>query len=595
MQHRTFALSDKLSVSLCSLLARVKKKELPRYTALAAGYAGDITTPTVSNDLVDVNLEIPDFDRAQLPELRNDEVLDNLSGTYYSGRLRLGTLKRLATLEAIERISTKKQKQLLLDAALKDINLLTSASPPRTVAETGAGIFIGIVDSGFDLSHPMFRDSSGKLRVKALLDQTQGNQEFNTAALTSQWASGSGPGKDENGHGTHVASIAGSSPYQGLEGVAPEAQFLLVKTDFVNVDSAVAWIFRQAGTKPCVVNLSLGSHYGSHDGTSVEEKLYEQLVGSGKILVVAAGNERQDNLHIGGRFVPNQVEEVDFDILLDPNGQRPPVAAVTFWYEDTDSFDIELITPTRQSIPIPAINKTDSFTGANLEIEVSRRRYAPAKAIQIEVTVNFTRLNIRPADLRNWRFRFRCTAATVGRLDGWFVNQGFGRFKTHPLLETTRTVGIPATSKASITIASHVSKNTWDSDDGLQLDGNVLIGRSSPFSSLGPTRDGRWKPDISAPGQYITAALADNSESSQLPERAQVSTRLLSIEGTSMATPVVTGAIALMLQKKPSLTSSQILDLINQNARRDQQTGPAIWTPIYGYGKLDIPALLSQV
>ena len=131
----------------------------------------------------------------------------------------------------------------------------------------------------------------------------------------------------------------------------------------------------------------------------------------------------------------------------------------------------------------------------------------------------------------------------MGRLDGWFFNQGFGRFKTHPLLETARTVGIPATSKASITVASHVSKNTWDSDDGSQIDGNVLI-RSSPFSSLGPTRDGRWKPDISAPGQYITAALAASSELSQLPERAQVSNKLLSIEGTSMATPVVTGAIA---------------------------------------------------
>jgi len=594
MQHQTFTLPDKLSVSLCSMLHRAKKKELPRYTALAAGYAGDITTPTVSSDLVDVNLEIGNLDSAQLPELKSDEVLDHLSANYYSGRLRLGTLKQLAALEAIERISTKKKKQLLLDAALNDINLLTSTTP-RTVPETGLGVFIGIVDSGFDLSHPMFRDRTGKLRVKALLDQTQGNQEFNTAALTSKWASGSGPGSDENGHGTHVASIAGGSSYQGLEGVAPEAQFLLVKTDFVNVDSGVAWIFRQAGTNPCVVNLSLGSHYGSHDGTSQEEKLYEQLVAPGKILVVAAGNERQDNLHIGGRFVPNQVEEVAFDILPDANGQRPPFAAVTFWYEDTDLFDVELITPTMQSIPIPANGKTDNFTGANLEIEVSRSLYAPAKAIQIQVTVNFTRLNIRPADLRNWRFRFRCTAATVGRLDGWFFNQGFGRFKTHPLLETARTVGIPATSKASITVASHVSKNTWDSDDGSQIDGNVLIGRSSPFSSLGPTRDGRWKPDISAPGQYITAALAASSELSQLPERAQVSNKLLSIEGTSMATPVVTGAIALMLQKKPSLTSDQILDLINQNGRRDRQTGSALWTPTYGHGKLDIPALLSQI
>jgi subtilisin family serine protease len=597
MQHRSFTLSDKLSVSLCSMLDRVRKRELPRYTALTAGYSGDLSTPTASNDLVDVNLAIPDLASVQMPNLKNDESLENLSDVYYSGKLRLGTLQKLAALESVERITTKKQKQLLLDAALKDIGLLAPTTPPRTVPETGAGVFIGVVDSGFDLSHPMFYDSAGKLRVKELLDQTQpGSPEFDTATLTSKLAAGGiQPGSDENGHGTHVASIAGGSAYNGLEGVAPDAQFLLVKTDFINVDSGVAWIFRKAGTSPCVVNLSLGGHYGPHDGTTQEEKLYETLTGPGKILVVAAGNERQDNLHIGGRFVPGQIEEVSFDIQSDPSGQRPPVSAATLWYESSDAFDIELITPTRQIIPIPAIGRTDRFTGSNLEIEVSRRNYTPANAIQIEVSINFTRLNVRTADLQNWRFRLRCASATIGRIDGWFANQGFGRFRTHPLLEIARTVGIPATSKASITVASHVSKNTWESDDGQQLDGNVLIERSSPFSSLGPTRDGRWKPDISAPGQYITAALAENSELSTLSERALVAEKLVTIEGTSMATPVVTGAIALMLQKKPNLTPSKILDLFNQNARRDQQTGPALWTPTYGYGKIDVPSLLSKV
>jgi subtilisin family serine protease len=593
MEHHTFTLSDKLSVSLSSMLDRVKKKELPRYTTMMAGYASDLTTLTVASDLVDVNIEIPNLESAQLPELKNDEILDNLGGNYYSGRLSLATLKQLAALESIARISTKKQTQLSLEAASQDIGLITATTSTRTVPETGKGILIGIVDSGFDLSHPMFRDASGKLRVKALLDQTQGNLEYNTAALTSQWTGNSGPGRDDNGHGTHVASTAGGSLFQGLQGIAPEAQFLLVKTDFMNIDSAVAWIFRQAGTTPCVVNLSLGGHYGPHDGTTQGEKVYETLIGPGKILVVAAGNERQSNLHIGGRFVPSQIEEVAFTIQA--NGQRPPVSLATFWYEDTDAFDIDLISPTRQTFAIPAIDKTARFTSANLEIEVSRYRYTPARAIQVKVTINFTRLNVRTADLLNWRLQFRCKSATVGRLDGWFVNQGFGRFRSHPLVETSRTVGVPATSNASIAVASHVSKNQWISDDGPQQDGNALIGRSSPFSSLGPTRDGRWKPDISAPGQFVTAALANNSELSQESQRANTSTKLLTIEGTSMATPVVTGAIALMLQKKPSLTSSQILDLFKQYARRDLQTGPAIWTPTYGAGKLDLAALLSHV
>jgi hypothetical protein len=73
MLQKRHLLSEKLSVSLCSMLDRVKKKELPRYTALMAGYEGDIATPTISNDLVDVNLEIPDFATTQLPDLKNDD------------------------------------------------------------------------------------------------------------------------------------------------------------------------------------------------------------------------------------------------------------------------------------------------------------------------------------------------------------------------------------------------------------------------------------------------------------------------------------------------------------------------------------------
>lgn len=599
MKKQSFALSEKLSPSLSSMLNHLKKKELPRFASLAAGYASDISTPVAKDDLVDVNLEVSDPDALSehLSDLRDDETLDNLSGSYFSGRLRLSTVQKLAALESVNRIVTKKQKQLLLDAAPENISLWQPGTTSRTVPETGKGVYIGIVDSGFDLSHPMFRDSQGQLRVAALLEQTQtqGNQTYDTAELSRQWAAGQGPGNDEDGHGTHVASIAGGSVHRGLQGIAPDAQFLLVKTDFINVDRAVAWIFKQAKEAPCVVNLSLGNHYGPHDGTSVEEQLYEGLVGSGKILVVAAGNEREHNLHLGGWFVPKQIEEVTFDIFPDFNRQRPPMAIATFWYEDTDSFEIELISPTRQVFPIPSIGRSDSYAGSNVQIEVSRRRYLPGQAIQVEVKIDFTNFNVRATELNDWRFRIHCTAVTVGRLDAWFANQGLGRFDRHPLVDTARTVGIPATSKASLTVASHVSKNAWHNDDSPQVDDRVIPGRSSPFSSLGPTRDGRWKPDISAPGQYITAALADNSELSQFLERTQVGERLVTIEGTSMATPVMTGAIALMLQKNPQLTPDQIRDLLTQKARRDRHTGPALWNPAYGYGKLDISALIGQI
>ena len=183
----------------------------------------------------------------------------------------------------------------------------------------------------------------------------------------------------------------------------------------------------------------------------------------------------------------------------------------------------------------------------------------------------------------------------VGRLDAWMNNSGFAEFRAHSLVEMARTIGLPATGRGSIAVASHVSKNQWQADAGMETDIRAVIGRSSVFSSLGPTRDGRQKPDISAPGQYLTAALADGSELATLDDRALTPSRLLTIEGTSMATPVVTGVVPLMLQRKPTATLAQIADVLQRTARHDVHTGPVGWNPTYGFGKIDIAAALQAI
>lgn len=163
------------------------------------------------------------------------------------------------------------------------------------------------------------------------------------------------------------------------------------------------------------------------------------------------------------------------------------------------------------------------------------------------------------------------------------------------MLEEARTIGMPASGKFCISVGSHVSKSSWNSDAGTQVDHQSVLRRSSPFSSVGPTRDGRWKPEISAPGQYITAALSDLSDLSQWDERAQENQRLATIEGTSMAAPVVAGAVALMLQKEPTLTTEKIRDLLERTASRDMYTGPSRWTDVYGFGKPDIVKALAEL
>jgi subtilisin family serine protease len=523
-----------------------------------------------------------------------------LSETFISSEMTPTEAVAAASDPSIRQIQTKRFKQPTLDHAARDIRLASSLAGPRLVAETGRDVFIGVIDSGFDLSHPAFRDSAGNLRVAGLLEQFANapSREFTTAQLQAAWAAGVAPGLpgfDGDGHGTHVASIAAGSPFAGLSGVAPEAKLLLVKTNFRDTPDAASWIFNKAGGSPCVINMSLGYHYGAHDGTDSEERLHRQLVATpGRAIVVSAGNERTDSIHIGGRFHATQLQEVAFDVF--PNLRRPPGVATTLWYSDTDEFDISLITPAGQTLAVPAVgNPGLNASSSVVDIALARKRYTWSAAIQTEIDISFRRINVRRADLRGWRIRITCTRATVGRLDGWFANSGFAEFRSHPLVEESRTVGLPATGDGSIAVASHVSRNAWQSDSGNQLDARVVLGRSSPFSSIGPSRDGRQKPDISAPGQYVTAALGDQSESALDGDRALSASRLLTIEGTSMAAPVVTGVIALMLQKRPTATITQLRDALRLSAVRDAHSGPAGWDPVYGFGKIDVQGAVARI
>jgi subtilisin family serine protease len=112
---------------------------------------------------------------------------------------------------------------------------------------------------------------------------------------------------------------------------------------------------------------------------------------------------------------------------------------------------------------------------------------------------------------------------------------------------------------------------------------------------MGPTLDGREKPEISAPGQFVTAALARDSELQDEDDRSLDSQRLATIDGTSMAAPVITGVIALMLQKKANLALDKVKEILLDSARKDQHTGAANWSPAFGFGKVDVTGAIGQL
>jgi subtilisin family serine protease len=540
-----------------------------------------------------------------LVETRNTEVTGNelarigakrirsVADGFISVEIPLGHADQIYSREEVSKVHTLKTKHILLERALAAADVANGAS--RLVAQTGNGVFVAIIDSGFDLSHPMFRDSTGGLRVEALLDQSDNDREYTKRQLEAAWANGRTPGSDAVGHGTHVASIAAGSPYLNwASGVAPDARLLLIKTDFQDLAAGASWAFKKARSSPCVVNISAGHHFGPHDGTDTEEHALEALAQPGRIIVVAAGNERDANIHIGHRFSPGQSEEAVFDVLPPPDNSAAHVI-LTIWHDKADKFDLVLTTPSGRRLAFPALDWTRNAIEGMVRIDLSRQRYLVNDLIQAQLAISYpAAVMLEPPRRRRWKLTVTCQAASSGRLDGWFHQKGFAEFRPGIMVETARTVGLPATAKGVLTVASYASKNTWQSDLGTQRDNSVVVERSGLSSSRGPTRDNRNPPESSAPGQFITAALAANSQRASAREKIETARRLVTVQGTSTAAPFVTGVVALTLELDPRLTLDRLRTALSRTAVKDQHTSEVYWSPEYGFGKVSATQLIAQ-
>ena len=529
--------------------------------------------------------------------LGSAENISLLTDGFFSAKLYAPTVRKLLEVPEVRFVQRKSTYEPHLLDVLQAAGIRGSKDGRNRVVEDGTGVLIGIVDSGFDLSHPAFR-MGGRLRVEGLLDQVDG-REYDTDQLERLWAGTTpGPGFDASGHGTHVASIAAGSEHSGLEGAAPGARFLLVRTDFENTDVAVEWIFRKAAGRPCVVNLSFGGHDGAHDGTHPEEVLHTKLSGPGRIVVVAAGNDRQHPVHLGHSFHTGDRQELAFDIGGSREGRYPNIV-LQAWHNPEDTFELVVYAPDGTQYPVPRQGEIGPFGWRTADIYVAGHvnQLNHYHSSRIEV---YFRGPAEATDLVGWRLWMKCERAVFGRLDAWIMLANQGRFHhhAHTLVDATRTLCVPATGPSCIAVGSFVSRNRWtcETEPFERTDRLAVTGRISRFSALGPCRDGRWKPDIAAPGEHVTAAMAAGSSYAEyLNDRSRPSDRAVTISGTSMAAPVVAGIIAMMLQKKNGLTTDQAREILKNTARHDGHTGGALWTPAYGYGKVDARAALASL
>ena len=484
-----------------------------------------------------------------------------------------------------------------LDRSLSAIgvDLVHREAPPVL----GEGVIVGVVDTGIDYAHLDFRvdsDNDGdeeSSRIQHLWDQTAGfaGVYYDRGQIETDLALGFGPDAglvrqtDLEGHGTHVASVAagdGSASASGYVGVAPEAELIVVKTTFYTSDilAGVDYIFERAEEKgfPAVVNLSLGGHSGPHDGTSLFEQGLDELAqGEGRIIVVSAGNEGDQSIHVSRTLFGGS-----YSFSVVPSSDS---AEVSIWYPGGSFFNVTVKTQAGEPLTVASGDAGFASTlGGDIYVD-NALRGANANNGDKEMAIALSEL-VPDAPV----------TVTVsddgggGVFDGWITSGNGARFVGG---DSTHTIDEPGNARRVITVGAFNSKARWPSLSGDQdfLD-SYPLGALSGFSSQGPTRDGRQKPDVAAPGAWVTAALsAKSTAQGYLTDPDGVHSVLL---GTSVSAPHVSGVAALMLSVNPQLAPQAVKGQLVGTCAQDVFTG-AVPNTRWGWGKVDADSLIDAL
>ena len=488
---------------------------------------------------------------------------------------------------------------------------------PLTQSYDGSGVIMVIIDSGIDFNHPDFKDASGNTRIKYLWDMTMPNaantptaynygQDWNNVDIdlgncnhdpTKEW-----------GHGTHVTSIAAGNglAINHYEGVAPKSDIVLVALDFYKagptIADAVHYILdkTQIIGKPLVINASVGDYYGSHDATDLQSLLIDALIANkpGKCLVSAAGNAGAIPYHLG-----YDVVSADTSFTWFSNN----TTTVEYWqYGDTNQ-----VKNVKYSIGVNRPNYTDvgntSFRPYNYALNTIKRDTIYKNSNRIGIMESSASINslgiyelyvsIKPDSL-NYLWRIENTG--TGRIDAWNFDFKMGSLPTvsqyskmthYKDVDTNQTMvsGFQCSDEI-ITVANYVNRNAY-----VDYNGNMQYVTEIPkdiatSSSRGPTRTLQQKPDISASGSMSIAAdalaLLANMISTS-PQGVAQGGYHVPDGGTSSASPMVAGLVALFLQQYPNATNQQIKQAIINCAYSDNYTTTNLPNYRWGYGKLD--------
>ncbi len=509
--------------------------------------------------------------------------LNEGGGGVRTGIVPLTSLDALSEDSAVHRIVPATRLRLLLDVAKGAVNVPAFRS--RT-GLSGKGVVVGVVDSGIEAGHDSFTG-----RVHRLWDQTLNGKGVPEGRYGLELKGSSlGQSRDDVGHGTHVAGIAAGAD-DTYEGVAPAAQLVVVKSDLLNahVADGIRYVFRVAADLglPAVVNLSLGGQDDSHDGTDSLSAVIDGAVGPGRIVCCAAGNEGNDNIHAQVRVRRGGTRTIGCAVAAGPGA----AASLIGWYGGAEELAVAVVSPSNVQTPFQAVLTEGSPVRSHALAEGLVRVITPGPdagngdhgfLIQIEPAPAPAMLPApagRPLPGRRGAWRLRVKGITDANLDVWSVDAANAQLTGRAVADSMK-VGAPGTATGAVTVASYTTKTTWEDFFGQPHQAGLELNDISDFSSEGPRRDGGRKPDLAAPGAMIVSALSVHA--AVLPDFLIDGLHVL-MAGTSMATPFVSGLVALLLERESSLGPEEVRQLLRSHCAVPGGE-PGGWDPKWGFG-----------
>jgi hypothetical protein len=477
---------------------------------------------------------------------------------------------------------------------------------PSGLPLTGRGAVVGVIDWGCDFDHPSFKQRDGSTRIVALWDQrgpprgrlnrygygeVYARQDIDRALATPlpYAALGYHPADADAGglgsHGTHVMDIAaGNGRGGGPMGVAPAADLVFVHLatgattglanlgDSSRILEAVDFVRRAARGRPWVINLSVGSHGGPHDGRTLAEMAFDYVLHAapGRFMVGSTGNYFAQRIHARGRL--QNGEERTLRFTLDAADFTPNELEI--WYSGSDAFSVRVDAPTGPVSPwVPLRDQADVVEAGRTVGRLYHRARDPNNGS------NHIDLFLYPTTSPGlWSLTLRGDRVADGTFDAWLERDDACprcQVRFHPSdADPSRTTGTLANGRLPLVVGA--------------CDGHQPGRPVAPFSSVGPTRGHVSKPDLVAPGVAVLAARS-------APAGRHGNPGLLTRKsGTSMAAPQVTGAVALCFEGAGRLLSSReirsfVLDTV------DAPTASRSDALRYGQGYLNLGRMVEAV